>query len=332
MPLIDTGYRAYEGDHRGVWYRRMVIASTGFRACLANPWMKRVVSMVWMAALALTTLLFFTGQLLVADSFVFGIVDSLNPGLRALFMGIMRWLIEHPEVSVHTVYNFLFYQFTTGTAFLSYVAIAIAIPHLIPTDLASRALLVYSAKAVNRFDYFLGKFGIVFGLLTITWLGPVLAVWCLSNLLAPDWHFFIHSRHALLHAVSYVVPSMIVLGVLALGVSATSTKEKSSGATWIGLWLLGNAFIPLGAATKPWLKHFSFTFNLNQLALKSFQLRQDMDVAAEQIPVIGRMLERAGRRAAPAFMHEPEFTGALIALAAMALVAVIVLLKRVKPE
>lgn len=332
MPLIDTGYHHYEGGYRGVWYRRAVIASVGFRASLANQWMKRLVTMVWMAALALTTLLFFVGQLLVEDSFVFGIVDSLNPGLRGLFNGIMRWLVEHPEVSVHTVYNFLFYQFTTGTAFLSYIAIAIAIPHLITTDLASRALLVYSSKAVNRFDYFLGKLGIVFGLLSITWLGPVIAVWFLSNLLAPDWHFFLHSRHALLNAVLYIIPSMVVLCILALGISATSTKEKSTSAAWIGLWLLGNAFIPLGQATKPWLKHLSFTFNLKQFALQSFQLRSDLDVAAAQIPVIGRMLERAGRRTVPSFMNEAEFTGALIALGVMLLAAAIVLHNRVKPE
>ncbi|MBL6765688.1 MAG: hypothetical protein ISQ14_12105 [Verrucomicrobiae bacterium] len=332
MPLIDTGYHHYEGRYRGVWYRRATITSVGLRACLVNPWMKRILSAAWLGALALVTLLFFVGQLLVKDSIAFTLIENLNPGLRALFNGIMGWLVGNPEVSVHTVYNFAFYQFATGASFLGLIAIAIAIPHLITTDLASRAVLVYSSKAVNRFDYFLGKFGVVFSLLFLTWLGPILAAWALSNLLAPNWSFFIHSRHALLNSICYVGASMVVLSVLALGISATSTKEKTTGSTWIGLWLLGNAFIPLGQNTKPWLKHLSFSFDLNQLALHFFQLRRDVDAAAEQIPIIGSMLERASRRGAPGFMNDAELPGALIALAVMLLLAIVILVKRVKPE
>ena len=63
---------------------------------------------------------------------------------------------------------------------------------LITRDLASNAIIIYASKAVSRGDYLLGKFATAFGLLVLTWLGPVCAAWFVGNLLAPDWRFFWH--------------------------------------------------------------------------------------------------------------------------------------------
>ena len=66
-----------------------------------------------------------------------------------------------------------------------------AIPLLITRDLACNAIVIYSSKAVTRGDYLLGKFATAFGLLALTWLGPVCAAWFVGNLLAPDWTFLL---------------------------------------------------------------------------------------------------------------------------------------------
>jgi ABC-2 type transport system permease protein len=333
MPLIDTGYHHYEERHRGVWYRRYVIASVGLRACLANQWMKRLITTAWILSLAMVGLLFLIGQLLVEDSIAFTVLEGMGPAVQGLFNGLLSWLLDRPEVSVHATYNFLFFQFATKISFLSFIALAIAIPHLITTDLASRALLVYSSKAVNRFDYLVGKFGIAFGLLTILWLGPVCAAWLFGNLLAPDWNFFIHSRHALGNAVQYTAASMAVLSVLALGISATSAKEKSTGATWIAIWLLGSAFIPIGARTQLWLKNLSISHNIDQLALYFFDLRQDVELARSTIPIIGNLIDRFSRRSGDLFfMQDAALTGAAVAIGIMLLLAAVILWRKVKPE
>ena len=51
-------------------------------------------------------------------------------------------------------------------------------------DLASNAILIYSSKALSRFDYILGKFGIAFTLLSLLCLAPLIAVWFVGNLLS----------------------------------------------------------------------------------------------------------------------------------------------------
>ncbi len=332
MPLIDTGYKRWDGRHRGIWYRRFVIASAGLRACLASQWTKRFVGLAWMACLAQIAILFFVGQLLVPDSIVVTFLGNLGPALQSLGRGLMTWLVEHPEVSVHTVYNLLFYFFSTVLSTISFIAVALALPHLITLDLSSRAILVYSSKAVNRFDYLLGKFGVIFGLLTLTWLGPIVVAWVMGNTLAPNWNFFWHSRIALLNTLQYVGVSMIILSVLGLGVSATSSKEKSVAGIWFIIWILGNAFVPIGFQTKAWLKHLSFSYNFDQIALASFRLRQDIEVARESIPVINQMLPRPMRRGDVMFMQDAELVGAAIGLGIMVVIALIVLRKQVKPE
>ena len=332
MPLLDTGYHHYDGTYRGVWYRRAVIAAAGLRATLSNPWVKRLATAAWLLCLAMIAILFLIGQLLVKDSFVFMFLDNLDPNLQGMFKELKVWLFDQPEASVHVAYNFLFFHFATKIAFLSFISLAIAIPNLITTDLASRALVVYSSRAINRFDYLLGKFGIAFGLMTILWLGPVVVAWTFGNLLAPDWRFFIYSSRALGNAVLYTTASMAILAVIALGVSAISTKEKSTGATWIAIWLLGNAFIPIGFATKRWLMNLSISYNIDQLALHFFTLGGDMETAMDKIPIFGEMIEQMTRRQNLFFMQDPSLTGALVSMGVMLFIAIVILARKVKPE
>ena len=331
MPLHDTNYQHWEGAHRGLWHRRWTIAENGLRACLQNKWMRHLVVLCWGAALAMTALLFLVGQLLVADSVVVQWVRSLNPDLQVFASMLTTWLEQHPEVSVRTTQDVLFYYFGTFLMSVSIFALGLAMPLLITRDLASNAIIIYASKAVSRGDYLLGKFSTAFGLLVLTWLGPVCAAWFVGNLLAPDWRFFWHSRVPLWHAVVYGLSSMVLLSLLALGVSATSLKEKSTGAFWFTWWVVGGVVAPIAAHTKPWLRHLSFNFDLDQLALAVFRLGDDLKIAQDNIPIFGSMLRNI-RAETTADLNNPPIWGALLGLLLMAALAAIIVAKRVKPE
>jgi hypothetical protein len=205
------------------------------------------------------------------------------------------------------------------------------LPLLVTRDLASKAIIIYASKALNRSDYFLGKFCTAFGLLSLTWLGPVCAAWFLGNLVAPDWRFFWHSRAALGHALVYGISSLVVLSLLALGVSALSSKEKSTPVFWYLWWILGGVVGPIAAQTQPWLRHVSFKYNLDQLALAVFRPGEDIRIAQENIPLLGDMLRNIPRDALAA-LSAPALTGALLGLAVMVAVAASILNRKVKPE
>jgi ABC-2 type transport system permease protein len=331
MPLHDTSYQHWEGAHLGLWRRRWTIAQNGLTACLQVKGMRQVVVGCWLAALVMTSLLFIVGQLLVADSIVVQWVGNLNPQLQTFVRTFTTWLEQHPEISVRTTQGVLFYFFGTLLMPVSIFALGLIMPVLITRDLASNAIIIYASKAVSRGDYFLGKFCTAFGLLTLTWLGPVFAAWFVGNLLAPDWRFFWHSRLAVGHALIYGLSSMCILSLLALGVSAISSKEKSTAAFWFMWWIVGGVVGPIAAHTKPWLRHVSFNFNLDQLALGVFQLGDDLKIAQDNIPVFGSMLRNIRPDTIAALTH-PALWGALLALLVMGLLAAVVLGKRVKPE
>jgi len=331
MPLHDTSYQHWEGVHLGLWHRRWVIALNGLTAALQNKWLRYLVVMCWISGLVMTAALFIVGQLLVADSIVVQWVGNLNPQLQAFARMLTTWLEQHPEVSVRTTQDLLFYYFCVYLLPVSIFALGMALPLLVTRDLASNAIIIYSSKAVSRGDYLLGKFGTALGLMTLTWLGPICAAWFVGNLLAPDWRFFWHSRVALTHVLVFGLGSMCVLSLLALGVSAISSKEKSTLAFWFIWWVLGGVLAPIALHTKPWLRHLSFNFNLDQVALAVFRLSDDLKLAQDNIPVFGTMLGNI-RPQTMAAIESPPAVAAVFALLCMAIAAALLLRNRVKPE
>jgi hypothetical protein len=331
MPLHDTGYQHWQGVHCGLWRRRWTIASNGLTACLQNKGLRYLAGLCWAAALAMTALLFLLGQLLVADSIVVQWIGNLSPDLQGFARTFTTWLEQHPEVSVRTTQDVLFFYFGLGLLRLSIFALGMAIPFLITRDLGSNAIIIYASKAVSRGDYLLGKFCTALGLMTLTWLGPVCAAWLLGNLLAPDWRFFWHARVPLFHALLFGLGSLAFLSLLALGVSAVAAKEKSTAALWFSWWVLGGMMVPIAAHTNPWLRHASFNFNLDQLALGIFRLGDDLKIAQENIPIFGMMLGNVPRHTMAA-LNSPPVWGAALGLLLMAALAALVVRKRVKPE
>lgn len=330
MALHDTRYKHYEGLHLGIWRRRWVIASHSLRSSLQNKWMRHLLTICWSLGLALAGVLFLVGQLLVSDSVIVRWVSHMGPQLRGLAEGLTTWLEEHPEVSVSTTQNLLLYFATHSLLTFSLIAIALILPHLITRDISSKAIIIYTSKAVGRMDYLLGKWGAVFGLLILTWFGPLLIGWLVGNLLSPRWHFFWHSRLALGHMLLFVLVSMIFLSLMALGVSAAFKQEKGVVGLWIGLWLLIQAFtqIPYIAS---WAPHFSFTYNIQQVGLAIFRLNDSLTLAQESVPFLGFFLRGVQNETRRSWEH-PDLVGSLIAMGIILAIVTFFLARRIKTE
>ncbi len=331
MSLYRSAYQRWKGEHLGIWYRRFAIAANGFQNAWANKWVRNIVMAAWLFCLVQTALLFGIGQLLVKDSVIYTLVEQLQPQLQTLANGLMSWIVAHPEISVRSTYSFLFYFFAGWFKVFSLILIALIIPALISRDLASKAIIIYSSRAISRVDYFLGKFMTVFALLSVAWLLPVCTAWLLGGLLAPDWSFLWHSRMALFKSATYITAAIGFLSLLAMGVSALSMKEKSATVYWVVLWVLGNVISNIGRQTEPWLRHLSFNYNLEQLALKLFQPRVELTLLQENVPVIGNLLRGVRVERFPMF-QDPHFNGAVIACLAMTILAILILHMKVKPE
>jgi hypothetical protein len=330
MPLHDINYKHWEGVHLGVWSRRWAIARNGLTACLKVRWMANLVVLCWGVGLAAAAVLFLTGQLLVADSVIVRWVATFNPDLQSFANLLTLWLKDHPDISVGTTQNVLFYNFGHWLTVVSIFALGPIIPLLITRDLACNAIVIYSSKAVSRGDYLLGKFATAFGFLTLTWLGPMCAAWFLGNLLAPDWTFFWHARSALINILIYGVSSMAVLSMLALGVSALSSKEKATPFFWFLWWIFGWIVTPIAEHTEPWLRYVGFGFNLHQMELHTFRVGEKIQDMTESIPVLSSILHmpETTRKA----LETPHIAGTCVVLLVMLGLAAWIVHQRVKPE
>jgi ABC-2 type transport system permease protein len=331
MPLHEAHYQHWDGVHTSIWMRRWVIAKNGLSACLASKPLKSLVVSCWFCGLVMAGALFVVGQLLVPDSIVVDSVSKMNKNLQIFAQMLTSWLHDHPDISIGTTQNVLFYFYCVYSMPLSIMALGLALPTLITRDLASSAIVIYSSKAVTRGDYLLGKFCTAFGVMTVTWLGPVCASWFVGNLLAPDWKFFWHARIALFHALVFGLSSMIILSALALGVSAVSSREKSTPAIWFIWWALGMAIQPIALHTLPWLRHVSFGYDLRQIGLVTFRLGQDLKTAQEGIPIFGQMLQNVSQANRAAITH-PAIGGALAGIFLMLVLMGLIIRKRVAPE
>jgi hypothetical protein len=331
MPLHDLSYQHWNGVHNGVWRRRWTITSNGLRACLQNRWIRQSIMLCWVLALALALGLFLIGQMLVPNSAVIQWIGGFNTYAQTLGRFFMAWLADHPEISIGATENVLFFWFCLYLTLGSIFTLGLAIPLIISRDLASNAMIIYASKAVDRRDYLLGKFSTVFGLMALTWLGPVCGAWLLGNLLTPSWGFFWHSRWALAHALAYGLAISVFLSLLALGVSALSAKGKSSSALWLVWWVFGGVVVPIAAQPQPWLRHASFNYNLDQLAIAIFKLRNDLELITANIPNLDELPPRLRLDSLAAF-GQPNLGGALIGLGIMAVLAAAIVTWRSKPE
>jgi hypothetical protein len=331
MALHDIHYQSWRGRHEGIWRRRAVIALHGLRGCLANRWMRYVVVSCWGLSFLQIGVLFVMGQLLVEGSLVVQWAETLQGGAQALVGGLTTWLVNTPELSVRIAENLLFYGFTSVAVTLNIIAVMLALPHLITRDLSSRAMLVYASKALNRWDYLLGKLGTLLGLLSLTWLGPACVAWLVGNLLAPKWHFFWHSRDALVHTLAFTVGAIVFLAFLGLGVSAVSSKEKSVVGLWLILWLLGNTLVPISQHTGSWLQYLSFRHDLRLLAIAVFQPAEDLERAQAALPMAGQILRQAIPQNST-FWNPPPAGPASVGLGLMGVTAGFILNLRTRTE
>jgi ABC-type multidrug transport system fused ATPase/permease subunit len=244
--------------------------------------------------------------LLVPDSIVVQWVAQMNPHLQAFARMLTTWLQiirksrwHHPERAL----LFLLRLFDA----LEHFALGMALPTLITRDLASNAIVIYSSKAVTRGDYLLGKFCTAFGVMTLTWLGPVCGRGSWEICWRRIGNFSGTRASALFHALIFGLSSMVISERAGLGVSACSSREKSTPALWFTWWALGLAIQPIAstpavaAAPEFWLQ-----FAANRLA--TFRLGQDLKTAQDSIPILGKCCKMSPETAPP--WNDPTLGGA----------------------
>jgi len=108
---------------------------------------------------------------------------------------------------------------------------------LIANDLRTGAILVYLSRPLTRRDYVLGKLGVLLVLNLAVTLGPGLLLYLIALGLAPEqfakWELLWIAPAVIVH--SFLIA--LVVGLLALAISALSRSARVAGLAFVGLFV-----------------------------------------------------------------------------------------------
>ncbi|MBL9204783.1 MAG: hypothetical protein JNN01_06840 [Opitutaceae bacterium] len=297
MSSLNHGYQHWTGVSTGIWQRRWTITSYGLRLCWQSRFLKVLFAVAWVGALFLMAFYFLIGQLLTPDSsLVTTITENLGKRAQSVINGLSAWILLYPEVSVDGLYRVVFSWATQLYSALAFFAVALFVPKLIAHDLASNAILIYNSKALTRFDYILGKFGIAFTLLGLLCLAPLIAVWFVGNLLSPDWGFFYHGFPALLRAVSVGLLGVTTYSLLAMAVSSLAKRTSSATAFWILAWIISGMIANTTGRFVSWGRYLSPATCLDHISRYLYDLGGVLEKAKAMLPFFQSTLDQLPRR------------------------------------
>ncbi|MEM9158795.1 MAG: hypothetical protein AAGB46_07060 [Verrucomicrobiota bacterium] len=335
MRLSSLGYKRWEGQSTGIWTRRWVITKTGIDLCLKSKLLKIVIALSWCVSLIAIPVYFTLGQMLSPESGLMGYLSGVfGERFYQAITGLMSWLLLYPEICVNGIYRATFYQMMIGHMAFSFLAVSLFVPKLISHDMSSQAIVIYNSKALTRFDYMIGKFGIVFLILSFMWVAPTIFAWFVGNLLSPDWSFFVHSFDAVATSVLVGLVGVVALSCIALAVSALAKRTSTAVTMWIFISVMS---VPISVIMKfvagGWGAYLNFYYAIYSLGHSLLNLGQVLLDAQNMLPFFSFWMPPFSERDLDTLpMFQRDVVGPSVMLAIFVSISLLIISKKVKPQ
>jgi ABC-type transport system involved in multi-copper enzyme maturation permease subunit len=216
MPVYDYSYKVWQGRRLGPLFRWLAIPKFAYMELVKLRWFT---SLLTIAAIHFILRLGYI-YLFVNDQLVKGVLGLFIRG-RADF----NPLDAIPQIDAWFFQDAINYQLP-----LCFILTFVMGANLISRDLKHNAVVLYASKPISRWEYFLGKFSVLF-LIFITMLGVLpLTLFGAQTLIAPDhsaWHLKFWENHASI-GPSILIYSLIVASTLSLLMMTASCLTKNA--------------------------------------------------------------------------------------------------------
>jgi ABC-2 type transport system permease protein len=244
MPILDIGYRKWDGPRSPAWTRALVVAATGVSLVWQGNWTKRLLI------------------LLVMPSIIVGIMVGLfeqnlnsNVGRNVLLsaqQGEVRQILEaqglavdeirdDPRKARRFVWTYLLFQlFRYPQAFGMILLLGLVTPKLISYDLSSRAYLLYLSRPLTPLEYVFGKAGVLYTLITLIAAVPALAIYVMGLFLSTDGNAFQQTWGIPLRILLATVCLILPTSAVALALSSLTRESRYASFAWFAMWLAGH--------------------------------------------------------------------------------------------
>ena len=230
MPIFDQGYQHWQGELSGHGSRWLAVARHGVRAQLQNRFVRLLLFVAWMPALALVTALTVWGLLEQQAESVITFLQRLLP----------PEVISQPRDYRTALWTVAFTYFFKAELVCSLFLVMIVGPNLVSRDLRFNALPLYLSRPVRRIDYFFGKLGVIGFFLAATVIVPAVGAYALGVAFSLDLGVIRDTHHLLWGGVLYGLVITVACGTLMLALSALSRRSIYVGIAWAGFIFLSH--------------------------------------------------------------------------------------------
>lgn len=234
MPIFEQGYQHWSGTLAGHTWRWLAITKHGVRVAMANKWLRLSLLVSWLPAFGLAAILAFWGLLEQQSALVLPYAPMLKGFLN-------EQMVLDPRAHRMEVWTLSYTYFMLIELRFSMLLVMIVGPNLISQDLRYNALPLYLSRPLRRFDYFLGKWGVIVTFLGAVTIVPAIIAYILGLLFSLDASIVRETFPLLLASVAYGLVISLSAGTLVLALSCLSRNSRYVALFWLALWLGSSA-------------------------------------------------------------------------------------------
>ncbi len=229
MPIFDQGYQHWQGKLSGHAVRWLAVTRHGVRAQMKNRWVRLVLLLAWVPAIALVVALV-----------VWGLLEQKSELVRplALFLNLPPELRDGARGYRVTVWTIAYQFFCQFEMFFIMLLVLLVGPNLISQDLRFNAIPLYLSRPLRRFDYFAGKLGVIAWFLAAVAVVPAVIAYGLGVAFSLDPGVVGDTAGLLVGCIGYGLLIALSAGMLMLALSSLSRRSLYVGAMWVCIWFV----------------------------------------------------------------------------------------------
>ena len=232
MPIFDQGYQHWKGALSSRVWRWLPITKQGLRGQLKG-------SLTLARLLLLMTLL--PALALVVAMALWGLVEQKSETILSFAQNIFPPSITaDPHAYRHAVWTIAYSIFFQVELYCIMLLVVLVGPNLISRDLRFNALPLYFSRPITRFDYFLGKLGVIAALVAAIAVLPAVAAYILGVCFSLDLTVIRDTWRLLPASILYGMIIVVSAGTLMLALSSLSRRSLYVGIAWVGLWIISS--------------------------------------------------------------------------------------------
>jgi len=231
MPIFDQGYQHWKGHLSGHAWRWMPIARHGMRTQFKAWYVRLLIIMAWMPA-----------AVLVGVLAVWGMIEQGVSGAET-WLPFLTMLAGASDLHGcrQAVWTIAFSYYFQIELYFIMLVVTLAGPNLISQDLRFNALPLYLSRPLTRLDYFLGKLGMIGGLVATVTLIPAAIAYVMGVCFSLDLSVVRDTWRLFPASIVYGMVIVVSAGTLMLALSSLSRRSLYVGLAWIAIWLVSNS-------------------------------------------------------------------------------------------